>query len=70
MSFDLKESVYRAMLKDQRNHPAILRSLLASAYDVYGQIEKGKARHLVAKLKVDKTTKDFRLLTEKLKSSS
>ncbi len=70
VSFDLKESVYRAMLKDQRNHPAIFRSLLASAYDVYGQIDKGKARHFVAKLKVNKTTEDFRLLTEKLNSTA
>lgn len=66
--FDLKEPVYRAMLKDQVNHPAILRSLLASAYDVYGQIDNRKARHIAAKLKLDKTTEDFRLLTKKLNS--
>ena len=66
--FGLKEPIYRAMLKDQRNHPSLLRSLLASAYDVYGQIDVKKARRIVAKLKVDKTTEDFRLLTEKLAS--
>ncbi len=38
--FDLKEAVYRAMLKDQRSHPAILRSLLASAYETNGKLKK------------------------------
>ena len=67
VSFDLKEPIYWAMMKDQKNHQAIFNSLLFSAYDLYGQIEKRKAGHILSKLKVDKGTKEYKLLTDKIR---
>ena len=63
---NLKESVYRAMIKDRDNHQAIFNSLLYSAYDLYGQTDRKKARRILSRLKVDKNTNEYRLLIEKL----
>jgi hypothetical protein len=42
-------------------------SVLNSTFDVYGQIDKVKARNILAKLRVDTGTERYRLLKEKLK---
>ncbi|MBP6430545.1 MAG: hypothetical protein KA319_02175 [Ferruginibacter sp.] len=65
--FDLKETHYNSLLVDKTTHELIFNSLLYSAYDVYGQIDNKKALNILAKLKVDTTTENYRLLTEKLK---
>jgi len=64
--FDLKESVYNNLLSDKANHDSIFTSLLYSAYDVFGQIDKKKAHRLLARLKVDTETENYLLLKEKL----
>ncbi len=65
--FDLKETLYNSLLADKENHEPIFNSLLYSAYDVYGQIEKKKALNILAKLKIDTNTENYKLLKEKLK---
>ena len=65
--FDLKETHYNGLLVDKKNHELIFNSLLYSAYDVYGQIDKKKALNILAKLKIDIVTENYRLLQEKLK---
>ena len=65
--FDLKETHYNNLLVDKTNHELIFNSLLYSAYDVYGQIDKKKALNILAKLKVDTGTENYKLLKEKLK---
>jgi len=65
--FDLKETQYNSLLVDKTSHEFILNSLLYSAYDVYGKIDKKKALNLLAKLKVDTGTENYRSLKEKLK---
>lgn len=64
--FDLKEILYHSLLDDRENHEAIFNSLLYSAYDVYGQFDKGKAAKILAKLKVDTGSENYRLLKEKI----
>ena len=64
--FDLKETYYNSLLADKANHEFIFNSLLYSAYDVYGQIDKKKALNILAKLKIDTGTENYRLLKEKL----
>lgn len=65
--FDLKETLYNTLLADKTNHELIFNSLLYSAYDVFGKIDKKKALDILAKLKVDTGTESYRLLKEKLK---
>lgn len=65
--FDLKETHYNSLLVDKANHELIFNSLLYSAYDVFGQIDKKKALNILAKLKVDTGTENYNLLKEKLK---
>ncbi len=65
--FDLKESIYNSLLIDKTNHELIFNSLLYSAYDVFGQIDKKKALNILSKLKVDTETENYKLLKEKLK---
>ena len=64
--FDLKETHYNSLLVDKENHELIFNSLLHSAYYLYGQIDKKKALNIVAKLKVDTATENYKLLNEKL----
>jgi hypothetical protein len=64
--FDLKETHYNSLLLDKTNHEIILNSLLYSAYDFYGQIDKKKALKILGKLKVNTGTENYRLLKEKL----
>ena len=65
--FDLKETYYNTFLHDESNHEVIFNSLLYSAYDVFGQIDKKKARLILSKLKVDTGTENYNVLKEKLK---
>ena len=65
--FDLKETVYNNLLGDEENHDHIFKSLLYSAYDVFGKIDKKKTLNILPKLKVDTNTENYRLLMEKLK---
>jgi hypothetical protein len=65
--YDLKETVYNSLLDDEKTHDPIFRSLLHSAYDVFGQIDKTKALDVLAKLNVDTNTGNYRLLMDKLK---
>lgn len=65
--FDLKETLYNTLLADKTNHELIFNSLLYSAYDVFGKIDKKKALDILAKLKVDTGTENYSLLKEKLK---
>jgi hypothetical protein len=65
--FDLKETYYYNLLNDKTNHELIFNSLLYGAYDVFGQIDKKKALNILARLKIDTRTENYRLLKEKLK---
>lgn len=65
--FELKEIQYNSLLADKTNHELILNSLLYSAYDVYGQINKKKALKILSSLNVDTKAENYKLLKEKLK---
>lgn len=65
--FDLKETHYNSLLVDTRTHEVIFNSLLYSAYDVYGKIDNKGALDILAKLKIDTRTENYKLLKEKLK---
>ena len=65
--FDLKESIYNNLLVEKTNHELIFISLFNSAYDVFGKIDKKKSRNILAKLKVDTETENYKHLKEKLK---
>ena len=64
--YDLKEHVYHTLILDNESHEAIFKSLLFSAYDVYGQINKVKAKDLLGQLNIDRTTENYKLLVTKL----
>jgi len=64
--YELKEKLYKTLVKETENHEAIFKSLLYSAYDVFGQISKGKAKDLLKQLKIDRTTEEYKALLEKL----
>ncbi|MBD2768645.1 hypothetical protein IC235_12175 [Hymenobacter sp. BT664] len=65
--FSLKAMQYDALIVDKENHEHIFNSLLYSAHDLYGQIDKEKALNILAKLKIDTQTEKYNLLKEKLK---
>jgi hypothetical protein len=65
--FDLKAPLYNRLIKDKANHPAIFKSLLYSAQDVYGKIDKPRAQALLKKLKtIDTTSHEYKLLRDKI----
>ena len=64
--YDLKAQVYKILIQDTDSHQAIFKSLLFSAYDLYGQISKGKAKDLLKQLNVDRTSENYKLLVNKL----
>ena len=64
--YELKENLYKTLIKDDESHEAIFKSLFFSAYDIYGQISKGKARDLLKQLNLDRTTENYKLLLKKL----
>jgi hypothetical protein len=65
--FELKDILYNDLLADPVFHPAILFSLLYSAYDVYGQIDNRKAARVLSQLKINNESRPYKLLREKLK---
>lgn len=67
--FDLKEVCYQALIADVGKHEHILKSLLYSAFDVYGKIDKDKALTILAQLKIDKNSENYKLLKAKLRYS-
>jgi hypothetical protein len=64
--FELKENLYNSLLDDKTNHELIFTSLLYSAYDAFGKIDKPKALSILAKLNVDTETENYKLLKIKL----
>ncbi|MBJ6142771.1 hypothetical protein [Hymenobacter sp. BT559] len=64
--FDLKEVYYKALLMDIGSHEVVFNSLLHSAFDVYGQIDSKKAQLILAELKVDINSENYKLLKKKL----
>lgn len=64
--FERKEQLYKRLISDEAWHLAIYRSLLFSNYDVYGQIDKQKARrvldglHLPPEIRKSKELRDLR----------
>ncbi|RZK36279.1 MAG: hypothetical protein EOO61_10600 [Hymenobacter sp.] len=65
--FDLKEDCYKTLITDKSSHESIFNSLLHSAFDVYGNIDKRKASIILAKLNVDTKTENYKLLKDKLR---
>lgn len=65
--FELKEPLYNSLMGNTKYHESIFKSLLFSATDVYGQLDKRRAGQLLGKLKVDKRTDNYRTLQERLK---
>lgn len=65
--FDLKENCYKELISDKGNHETIFNSLLHSAFDIYGKIDKRKASIILAKLNVDTASEKYKLLEDKLK---
>ena len=66
--FDLKEPVYINLLRDEKHHELILNSLLYSAYDFFGQIDKKKVLDIMAKLKINTASENYRLPKEKIEA--
>lgn len=64
--FSLKEPLYANLLNDKKSHPSIFKSLLGSAFDLYGQVEKSKAEALLMKLEVSNDSYEYIKLKEKL----
>lgn len=64
--YDVKEKLYKDLLKFSDFHINIMRSLLFSATDIYGDIDKMKAKILLEKLKVDSNDEMYNTLCEKL----
>jgi hypothetical protein len=64
--FDLKEIHYEELISDRDNHEYILKSLLHSAYDVYGKLDKNKAQSIINKLEIDRESENYKLLKNKL----
>ncbi len=65
--YELKEPVYKDLLADADNHESIFKSILYSAFDVYGQLEKEKALDLLSQLNIDRETFEYKQLMLKLK---
>jgi hypothetical protein len=64
--YDLKVPIYERLVGSTHWHPFIFRSLLYSAFDVYGQIDARAARKLLDKLSLSKTTEGLNELREKV----
>ncbi|OFY97776.1 MAG: hypothetical protein A3K10_03615 [Bacteroidetes bacterium RIFCSPLOWO2_12_FULL_31_6] len=65
--FDLKEPIYLELISDETTHQAIFNSILFSAFDVCGQIDKIKAGIILSKLNIHTSTENYLKLREKLK---
>lgn len=54
--YELKETLFNLLLPDKSTHQALFQSLLFSIQDLYGQIDKEKAKRLLPRLKIDHTS--------------
>ena len=68
--FRLKRALYDELVADERWHPFIFRSLLHSAFDVFGDVEIEAGRRLLAQLSVPEDAPGLRELRDKLASRS
>lgn len=59
VDFNLKEALYKKVLTNKNLHYNIFQSLRASAVDFYGKIDKVKARYVLEKLEIDKSTDEY-----------
>lgn len=66
--YELKAPVYDRLVKDRSWHPFIFRSLLASAFDVFGKIDAKAARKVLARLSLARTTPGLVELTQELEA--
>jgi len=64
--FHLKEAVYRRLIKDPSWHYYIFRSLLHSAYDVLGQLDRHRAGEWLDRLQTPADTENLERLKAKL----
>jgi hypothetical protein len=62
----LKEDVFVALVADERFHPAILRALAGSAFDVCGQLDAAAAAGWLRRLRVPPDTPDLPALRVRL----
>jgi hypothetical protein len=67
--FGRKAALYEQLIAEERWHPAIFRSLLHSAFDVYGEIDTGTARELLQRLELPPETAGLDELKRKLQLS-
>lgn len=51
--WELKRDLYDALARDRRWHDALVRGLVGSTFDVYGQVDRAEAASLVARLGPD-----------------
>jgi hypothetical protein len=68
--YTLKARTYERLRDNSIWHPSIFRSLLRSAYDVYGKIDAKAATRLLDQLSLPRTTDGLAELREKLKAES
>lgn len=64
--FDLKEDSYKLLMTDKSSHEIIFNSLMRSAFDYFGKIDNKKASIILARLNVDMSTENYKLLKDKL----
>lgn len=66
--FAWKESVYLQLLSDRAWHEVIFKSLLASRFDAYGNIDPDRAGEILKKLELPLDTSGFAQLRDALES--
>jgi hypothetical protein len=66
--YRLKAPLYGLLVTNERWHLPLFRSLLASAFDVYGSVEEQAARLLLARLALPDTTPGLAELRQKLRA--
>lgn len=64
--YPMKKDLYARLIADQAWHLPIFRSLLHSAHDVFGQIDKKDARKVLAQLDLPSDTQYLRELRSKI----
>jgi hypothetical protein len=65
--FALKSPLYDRLAQSKRWHLAIFRSLLHSAFDAYGDIDRAAAARLLARLSVPASSRGFEALEKQLR---
>ena len=64
--FHLKLELYHKLISDSSWHYFIFKSILHSAFDVYGQINYKEARYILSQLHLDPKTEYYNHLLDKL----